>query len=64
MRTDIYKDIKYHNWRLPNEIEGNDFKPLLDKIMNTQQSYFITCAGGSGKTTLLKLLQDALTQRD
>ncbi len=34
------------------------FNPLVDKIMNTQQSYFITGPGGSGKTTLLKQLQD------
>ncbi len=64
LRTDTYKDVKYYNGRLTHDIEDNDFKPLVDKIMNSKQSYFITGPGGSGKTTLLKQLQDILTQQD
>ena len=64
LRTDIYKDIKYYNWRLTNDVEDNNFKPLVDKIINSNQSCFITGPGGSGKTTLLKQLQDELTQQD
>ncbi len=45
-------------------IEGNDFKPLIDKILNSNQSYFIIGPGGSGKTTLLKQLQAELTNQD
>ncbi len=41
----------------------NDFKPLVDRIMKSNQSYFITGPGGSGKTTLLKQLQDILTKQ-
>jgi len=26
MRTDIYKDLKYYNWRLTNDVENDDFK--------------------------------------
>ena len=64
MRTDIYKDIKYYNWRVIPDVEDNDFKPLVDKVINSNQSCFITGPGGSGKTTLLTLLQDELTQQD
>ena len=64
LRTDIYKDMRYYNWKLTNDVEDNDFKPLVDKIMNSNQSYFITGPGGSGKTTLLKQLQSELTKQD
>jgi len=64
LRTDVFKDMKYYNWRLINDVEDNDFKPLVDKIMMSNQSYFITGPGGSGKTTLLKQLQDELTKKD
>jgi predicted AAA+ superfamily ATPase len=64
LRTDIYKDIKYYNWRLTNDVEDNKFKSLVDKIINSNQSCFVTGPRGSGKTTLLKLLQDELTQQD
>jgi len=64
IRTDIYKDMRYYNWKLTTDVEGNDFKPLVDKIMNSNQSYFITGPGGSGKTTLLKQLQSELTKQD
>ena len=64
LRTDIYKDIKYYNWRVTPDVEDNNFIPLVDKVMNSKQLCFITGPGGSGKTTLLKLLQDSLTQQD
>ena len=56
-RTNIFKDMKYYNWRLTYDVEDNDFKPLVDKIMKSNQSYFITGPGGSGKTSLLKQIQ-------
>jgi predicted AAA+ superfamily ATPase len=62
--TDIFKDMRYYNWKLISDVEDNDFKPLVDKIMNFNQSYFITGPGGSGKTSLLKQLQAELTKQD
>ncbi len=41
LRTDIYKDLKYYNWRLINDVEENDFKPLVDKVINSNQSRFV-----------------------
>ncbi len=65
-RTDILNDMRYCNWKLTFDVEDNDFKPLVDKIMKSEQSYFITGPGGSGKTTILKQLQDVfrLTKQD
>jgi type IV secretory pathway ATPase VirB11/archaellum biosynthesis ATPase len=63
LRTDIFKDMRYYNWKSISDVEDNDFKPLVNKIMNSNQSYFITGPGGSGKTTLLKQLQAELTKK-
>ena len=57
MRTDIFKDLKYYNWRLTKDVDDNNFEPLVNKIMDSKQSWFITGPGGSGKTTLIKDLQ-------
>ncbi len=64
LRTDILKDMRFYNWKLISDVEDNNFKPLVDKIMYANQSYFITGPGGSGKTTLLKQLQAELTIQD
>ena len=65
LRTDIYKDMKNYNWRLICDVEDNDFKPSVDKKMNSNQSYFIIGPGSSSsKTTLLKQLQEKLTNQD
>jgi predicted AAA+ superfamily ATPase len=42
----------------------NKFNILRDRIIKSNQSYFITGPGGSGKTTLLKQLQDELTKQN
>jgi ABC-type lipoprotein export system ATPase subunit len=42
----------------------NKFNELSDKIIQSNQSYFITGPGGSGKTTLLKQIQSTLTKQD
>jgi DNA replication protein DnaC len=42
----------------------NKFNELSNKIVKSNQSYFITGPGGSGKTTLLKQVQYILTKQD
>jgi len=64
LRTDIYKDMRYYTWKLTSDVEDDNFEPLVEKVMKSNQSYFITGPGGSGKTTLLKLLQEELTKQD
>ena len=51
MRTDIFKDLKYYNWRLTKDVNDNNFEPFVNKIMDSKQSWLITGPGGSGKTT-------------
>ena len=63
-RLDTFNDMRYYNWKLTYDVEDNDFKPLVDKIMKSEQSYFITGPGGSGKTTLLKQLQEVMTKQN
>jgi len=63
-RTYTYNDMRYYNGKLIEDVEDNDFKPLVDKIIKSNESYFITGPGGSGKTTLLKLLQTELNKQD
>jgi ATP-dependent exoDNAse (exonuclease V) alpha subunit len=41
----------------------NKFNELRDKIINSNESYFITGPGGSGKTELIKQLQQEITKR-
>ncbi len=63
-RTEIFNDMRYYTCKLTFDVEDNDFKPLVDKIMKSEQSYFITGPGSSSKTTLLKQLQGVLTKPD
>ena len=49
LRTDIYKDIKYYNWRLTNDVEDNNFKPLVDKIINSNQSSLLQVQEAAGR---------------
>ncbi len=63
-RADMYKDMRYYTWKVTQDVEDNDFKQLVDKIIKSDQSYFITGPGGSGKTTLLKQLQDEFKNND
>ena len=64
MRTDTFKEAKYYNWRLTPDVHDNDFEPLVNKVIDSNESWFITGPGGSGKTTLLKMLQERLNEAD
>ena len=44
-RTYIFNDMRYYNWKLTYDVEDNDFKSLVDRIMKSNQSYFITGPG-------------------
>ena len=56
IRTDKYiHDIKY-NWNITPDIDDNNFKPLVNKIIDFNESYFITGPGGAGKSTLINML--------
>ena len=64
MRTDTFNDFRYYNWRLINDVDDNNFEPLVNKVMDSKQSWFITGPGGSGKTSLIKDLQQKMDEQD
>jgi 5-methylcytosine-specific restriction endonuclease McrA len=64
MRTDTFNDFKHYNWRLQNDVDDNNFEPLVNKIMGSKESWFITGPGGSGKTTLIKDLQQKMKEQE
>jgi 5-methylcytosine-specific restriction endonuclease McrA len=57
-RTNKYVLDKYYNWRITHDVQDNDFTPLVDKIIKSDQSWFINGPGGAGKTYLVKLIQN------
>ena len=62
IRTDKYiHDIKY-NWNVVPDVEDNNFEPLVKKILDSNESYFITGAGGSGKSTLINMLKQRIRE--
>ena len=64
MRTDTLNDFKCYDWRLTKDVDANNFEPLVNKIMESYQSLFITGPGGSGKTTLIKELQKKMNEEE
>lgn len=54
----------YENQKLNiiNDVEDNDFNPLVGKVINGNSSYFVTGPAGCGKTHLLNQLKDKLVE--
>ncbi len=63
LRTDEYKFDIYYNWKVKPDADDNNFKPLEDKIIESNKLYFITGPGGSGKTELIKQLQAVIKDK-
>jgi Cdc6-like AAA superfamily ATPase len=64
MRTDTFNDFRYYNWRLTNDVDDNNFEPLVNKVMDSKPSWFITGPGGSGKTSSIKDLQQKMDEQE
>ena len=62
IRSEKY-EFTPHNFSIDNDVDTNDFKPLVDKILSSQKSYHIDGRAGCGKSFLIKLLQKELTER-
>ena len=41
---------------------NNEFKPLIDKIIDSNQSWLINGPPGAGKTTLINMIKEKLTE--
>ena len=61
-RREKYKFIE-KEWNIITDSESNDFKPLVDSIMNNNSSYHIDGRAGCGKSHLVKLLQAEMDKR-
>ena len=48
------------NWNIDNDVQDNDFKPLVDKVIKSNKSYFITGPAGTGKSQLIKNIKTEL----
>ena len=44
------------------DVEDNNFEPLINKIIDSNESYFITCPGGCGKSTLINMLKQRIRE--
>ena len=52
-----YKSIK---WDKNSDVEDNNFKPLVDKVIKSNQSFFITGPAGTGKSQLIRDIKSEL----
>ena len=56
-------DLKEKQMQVFPDVEDNDFKPLVNLILDSKKSFHIDGRAGCGKSTLIKMLQDELTIR-
>jgi DNA replication protein DnaC len=53
-------EYEYFKWQVADDVEDNDFKPLVDTVINSNKSYFITGPAGTGKSQLIRDIKDQL----
>ena len=63
IRTDKYEH-KTTEFNVTPDVEGNDFTPLINKIIDSNSSCLITGPPGAGKTTLLNMVKEYLTDNN
>jgi MoxR-like ATPase len=61
IRTDTYTLVK-SKWNEFKDVNDNDFKPLVDTIIDLEKSFIIIGRAGCGKSTLIKKIQERLTE--
>jgi nucleoside-triphosphatase THEP1 len=50
-------------WNIYDDVKDNDFKPLVDLILNKNESFNIDGRAGTGKTFLINELKNEMTKR-
>jgi len=50
-------------WKITNDVDDNNFDPLIESVLKTNKSSNIDGPAGSGKSTMLKKLQNEMTNR-
>ena len=58
--TYIYESKK---WTVYNDVQDNDFKPLVDKVIELHESCFITGPAGTGKPQLIRQVKQELQNK-
>ena len=61
MRKEKYV-LESQEWNITPDVEDNEFKPLIDKIISSNQSWLINGPPGAGKTTLINKIKEKLTE--
>ena len=62
-RTEKYTDYKV-KWNIINDVDDNNFNPLVQTILNSNKSINIDGMAGAGKSTLIKLLQKEMDKKE
>ena len=58
--TYCHKELE---WNRTGDVSDNDFKPLVDQILNSKKSIVINGKAGCGKSTLIKMMQKEMTEQ-
>ena len=61
IRKDTYSLVK-SKWNEFEDVKDNNFKPLVDTIVNSGKSFHILGRAGTGKSTLIKSIQERLDE--
>jgi len=61
-RTDTYI-YEPKKWTVYNDVEDNDFKPIVDNVFELNQSCFITGPAGTGKSQLIRQIKQELQNK-
>jgi hypothetical protein len=62
IRTEKFiNDMKY-KWNITSDVDDNDFMPLVNKILESNESYFITGAAGCGISTLINMIKQKIKE--
>ena len=56
-------EIREQDWTIQNDIQSNDFKILVDQILDSKKSINIDGRAGTGKSTLINMLQAEMKLR-
>ena len=56
MRKDKYV-LENSDQNITPDVEANEFKPLINKIIDSNQSWLINGPPGAGKTTLINMIK-------